>query len=508
MVAVPFPPFEPDANRYNTNALPIALNVVPLKDGWRPLQSIVNPLPSYERLTDIDGNRLTDIDGNYLIVGPGGSSLGGGYRITDPITGLFAARKKDGTEALFAGTDTTLYKFNRSSFVWEDVSGASAPYASACRWSFVKFGSVVYCQNGNDPEQMFDIETDLTFSDNATAPICKYLAVVGSFVFRGNIVSWSSQSITNAPDMIQCSALENPQDNEPQNFNFSDYQSIPTGDEVMGIVPVSGGAHIWMRNALQGITLTLTSDYTFTRTPINEMRGTSAPYSIGIVGQDDYSIYCDDGFWRFQGGTFNPIGNGRVNSWFLTESDQNDRENVLAMPDPEHNVVWTAYTDADATRKMLGYHYNFDRWCQSDVYVQASTRSRTFAYSQSTPPIVETDLLRFAIIDASGTLGYLVGNNLPATITTNEIQFSNNRAFANSAQLIGDPQIFTITPATTDVRGGTFRVRNASSPSARSGRVPMRADGRTHRFQVDIQPNITWTNAISLDVEISQTGQS
>lgn len=42
---IPFPAFEPDRSRFLAGALPSVLNVLPLADGWGPMQSIVAILP-------------------------------------------------------------------------------------------------------------------------------------------------------------------------------------------------------------------------------------------------------------------------------------------------------------------------------------------------------------------------------------------------------------------------------------------------------------------------------
>lgn len=513
MVAINLAPYEPDKQRFNAGASASAINVVPLPDGgYGPLPStvsttaLIEPLGNFNSTTDILGNFNSTTD--ELVTGPGGALIFGSIQLPGACTGMFAARRADGTEALFAATAISIYIFDRVSFVFVDISGSSAPYAGTSRWSFAQFGSYILAQNGVDPEQLYNLETDLVFSDNTSAPICKYIATIGGFVFRGNIVSWASQGITVAPAMIQCSALEDPTDNEPQNDNWSDYQSIPIGDEVMGIVPVTGGAHIWLRNAHYAMNLILSGDYTFSLTPINTIRGTSAPWSIGIAGQDDYTLYTDEGWLRYSGAGQTPIGDGRVNATFLTICDQDERENILAMPDPEHNIIWNAYTDVNATRQMLGYHYLRNEWTTSDLAVAASCRSRTFAYSDSDPPIVDGDLLRFAIIDTDGILGYLVGNNRAATVSTNEIQFALNRSFVNDLLLNSDADNFTITVATTDVKGGAFRTRAPASPSARSGHVPVRADGRTHKFTVNIAAEEMWTNATGIEVSVTQAGRS
>lgn len=517
MVAVAFAPFEPDRSRFNYGVLPNIINAIPTADGWGPLQSGVTIDAIYTYLTDPAGNRLLDESGNLIMTGyvfgnqmtdelgnllldETGSfvldsltsvPLTGGLTLPADCTGLFAARKADGSERIFAGTTTKIYEFSKTTFTWVEVTRlVGGNYAGTGRWSFEKFGQFVYAANGVDAEQRIDLESGTNFANNASAPIAKYIKAVGDFMFRGNIVS--------LPYQVQWSAINDPTSNTAT-VNLSDYQDMPVGDEVMGIVALSSGAHVWMRSALHNVAFALQSEYVFTRQTLTDMRGTSAPFSIATIAQDDYVIYCDDGFWRFTGGSFNPIGAQRVNAWFLDECNQDQRGNIVAMPDPERQIVWFAYTSAAGTRKMLGYHYILDKWCLSDVALQASCRARTFAYTGLTGAGITTDQLRFAGINSDRRLVYLVGDNLAATVETNE--FANDAGFfVNRAMLAGDPTTFTVTQKVANYRGGSFTTKSAVTPSARTKAISLRGDGKVHKFTVNIPASTTWTNITSMEV--------
>ena len=499
MARVAFAPLEKDKNRYNTSVLSTAVNALPLPDGWGPLKAPVSIDPVYNYLTDELGNRLLDHDGNRIITGPSGVPINGTVNIVGEVLGCVAVRKADGSERLFAGTATQLLEFNYNTYIWDDVSRISGgAYAATARWSFAKFGSKLYAQNGFDVEQKIDIENDTYFSANATAPVARYLAVVRDFLWRGNIA--------NYPYQVQWSAFNNPEANTVT-VDFSDYQDMPEGDEVMGIVPITGGAHIWMRSALHTMAVTF-GNPPITRQTADTVRGTNAPYSIAIIGQDDYVIYCDDGFYRYKGGGLNPIGDGRFNKWFLTECDQQEIENMVGNVDPENAVVWWSYTDNDGARKLLGYHYLRDQFMTSDVSIQASMRARTFLYEVDGATVLEDDLPRFAAINDEGRLVYLAGENLEATIITNEISFNGTRrVFVNGVRLDSDAVNYTVTIETADYKGGDFRSRSPSAPSRRTGNASVRADGRVHRLTFIIPEGEPWTVATGADVNLASGGK-
>lgn len=499
MVAVPFAPFDPDKSRFNTGAMPIVTNVVPKIDGYGPLPALLVTGAVYDYLVDENGDYLVNEDGQRLVVGVDWTGITGQLLLPGDCTAYFAARREDGSEAQVAGTSEGLHQFNPIQFVWEDVSGPSAPYDTDAAWSIEKFGSVLYAANGVDYEQKMDIESDTAFSDNSSAPKAKYLRAVGDFMTRGNIVGH--------PARWQWSAINNPQLNTA-NSKLSGFQDMPEGDEVMGTVPLSNGAHVIMRSAIQGMILALEPDFVFRRTLIDGKRGTSSPGSICQIGQDDYLVYLDDGWTRFKNGAFTNIGEGRVNQWFLGECDQDERAKIRAALDPEHNCVWIGYTDTNGARKSLGYQYILDQFVLAELQFQVATPARTFAYSESDPPISIVGLWRFSAIDEDGQLAYLVGNNLAAILETNEVRFAPDRAFVNGVRLQSDAQNFTITVSTTDVLGGAFRSRAAVSPSARSGKIPVRADGRTHKIRATIAQGSTWTIANGLDVDVVQSGKA
>lgn len=502
MAIVPLARFAPDKAKFNTDALSSVNNVVPATDGWKPLKQIVTTPAIYDYLVDESGDHLTDQDGNRLVVGTDWSGIAGEITLPDAATMFFVARKRDGTEILFAGTDSQLLKYNTTSNVWEDVS--STTYNSAVPWVVVQFGDYVLAQNGFNSEQLFDVENDTEFSDNATAPISKTLAVVKNFVVRGNIVSWSSQSITNEPRMFQCSAIEDPTDNEPQNSNFSDYQTFATGTEIKAIIPFGEGCIVEMKDARYVANFVIDT-FTFTSQAVDETRGTPAGYSIGLLGPSDYVMYRDDGFWRINMGGSKNIGNEKVNAFFAGDCDQELRDTIRACVDPENLICWFSYTDTTGARKMLGYHYLLDEWTASDIDVVVAATARTFEYSTT---ITTAGLLRFAVIDSSGQLGYLVGPNALAEFGTNEVLHNKDRTWVNGLRLITDASTYSVIVTTRDVLGGSQRARSSAAPSSRSGLVPTRADGRSHKYDFTIAAGTTWTTATVADVDVKASGRS
>jgi len=501
MAIVPLARFAPDASVLNTEALSLVNNVKPARDGWSPIRQIVPTPAIFMYLTYDNGDRITYDNGDPIIIALDWSNIIHSVTLPSLATGYFRATKRDGSEILFAATETQIFQYWTEQNVWIDVS--STTYASAVPWIFVQHGDYVLAQNGFNEEQIFDVENDTVFSDNTGAPICKAMAVVKDFVVRGNIVSWVAEGYTDEPRMVMCSAYNDPTDNVLQNRNFCDFQIYPLGTEIKAIAPYGDGCIAEMKDGRYPMSFTL-GDYTFVSGDFIQ-GGTPAPYSLGMIGTNDYAIYRDDGFWRISGAGTIPIGDGKVNAFFLDDCDQDERESIRACVDPENLICWWAYTDTTAARKMIGYHYVLNEWTMSDLDVVVSAQARTFAYEST---ITTEGLLRFSIIDSNGQLGYLFGDTAAASFGTNEVLHNKDRSFANGLRLITDTNSYSVIVTTRDVLGGTPRVRSSVTPSARSGLAPVKADGRSHKYDFTIPAGTTWTTVTAADIDVSASGQA
>lgn len=501
MTVFPFPPFEPDKARFNSAALPVATNVLPTADGWGPMPAAFRIGGSFEYLTDEAGNRLTDEAGNLLIVGAGGLPYGSSNLATD-CKAVISARKTDGTERIFAATATKLWEYNVGSTSWQDVTRTSGGdyTASDYGWTLEQFGSYVYAANGVDTEQMIDLDAGTNFVPNTTAPIAATIRAVGNFMFRGNVPG------TNK-NRVQWSAIDNPQSNTA-GVSLSDYQDLPTGTIVQAIVPLSSGAHVWMSSAVHQFGFALTSDWVFTTQQLTDMRGTSAPKSVVVMAQDDYSIYGDDGFWRFAGG-WTPIGEGRVNKWARDNIDAASRNDMIGIADPERKIAWWSFTTTTGTRVLLGYSYAYDRWCYVESALLAGMRARTIAYLVEGAQFAQEDLLKFAAVDDEGWLVFFEGDNMAATFTTNEISLNEpNRSFISGGRLLSDALTHTATLYVGDYKGGTMTAKTAVSPSTLTKHLPLLGDGRVHKIKIEIPAATTWTTAGGIDLEIQASAEA
>lgn len=514
MVAVPFPPFEPDKNRFNPGAVPETINVLPVADGWAPQPGMVELTPAFEYLVDENGAILQDELPGDLGTGPDGSPLTGYVQLPSTCLGSIYVRTPGGTTRAFFGTETALFEFDFTDLVFVDISGGSAPYAVPVnnRWSFQQFGTRVYVQNGADPEQYIEIDGGVVFADNATAPIASYLATVGDFLVRGRLVSDAST--------LQWSALNDPTSNVVRQ-DGSDEQVLAVGNGITGIVPTTFGAVVLCRDAIYAMNFALQTQFVFTFSVITEYRGAVAPYAVCSIGQNDFGFYGADGFFR--GIDMQPVGAERIDRWFLAQTNESGRTAMTAAPDYRRKIVWFRYLNIAEEYRLLGYNWQLDRWCQSDADLQDMLRAESAnltidGLDNLYDTIDDIDIpfdssafdggsREFAGITDEGFFAYMNGSALQATLTTNEVSLNGiNRAHINRGTLNTDATTFTVTPSTTNYQGDTFRERSPVSPSSRSKQLAFRADGRTHKFKTVIPAGEDWSIITALDVTASATG--
>lgn len=513
MVTIPYAPFEPDKSPYNMGAITDMLNAIPVADGWGPVPSPSPLTPALDILTDELGNPLTDELGSILVAFSSGFTLDGEITLPAGTRGGIFVRLPSGTSALFVGTETKLFRYDFTNFAFEDVSGPSAPYNCDDRWSFALYGTTVYCQNGSDPEQMFDVSLDSAFSDNATAPIAKTIAVVADFLMRFGLASDSRQ--------IQWSALNDPTSNVIEE-KLSDVQPFGEGGSVLNGISLSSGALVALEEGFELMTYP-DSAFIFRRSGVTEFRGLAARWSLCLTGQDDFVAYCKDGFYR--GLNFQPIGAERVDRWFLNVTDESARADMFAAADFRRKVVWFHFNTIDGTPLMLGYQWQLDRWCLSspgllDIF-KLETVGLTIdglgamfeTFDDINVPfnssLFDGGSFEFGGIDENGQLSYLNGDPLEALLPTNEASLNGtNRAFVNGGRINGDAANHSVVLSSADYKGGQWRDRQAVTPSSRTRSLSLRGDGRLHKASVTIPSGEAWTVFSGIDIDVIASGKS
>jgi len=326
MPVLPFPEYRPDASDFNGQSTTTLLNVLPRSDGYGPMRDLsvfTGALPAACR-------------------------------------GAFMARKEDKSITLFAGTSTNLYRLDNTTLSWTEVSKGGNDYAtlsSDANWSFAQFGTKVIAVQANVAPQVFDVESDSAFADlGGSPPQAAFVTVINRFLVLSGLLSY--------PRRVQWSGL-NAITTWTSGTTYSDYQDLPDGGTVAGVVGGEFGV-IVQDNAVRRMIFSPGSDIIFQIDRIAKDVGTSVPWSIVESGGQIY-FYSAKGFTRISpDGGISRIGFERVDRTFALSADVTQPQLIQAAVDPSANViVWTyKETSFSSTRfnRALAYNHALERW--------------------------------------------------------------------------------------------------------------------------------------------------
>lgn len=482
---IAFPAFEPDKSPFEGASSSSVINALPVANGWGPMPG------------------LTEIS----------------QALPAQCRGACYVRTAAGNYVIIAGTSTNLYKLNTTDYSWTDISGPSAPYNVPLQdsWTFTRFGDDLVAHNLSDNIQKYDIEAAGVFADlGGTPPKAKYSWVAGDFLVLGYIEG------TNGQKTVQWSGL-----NDIEFWSIGnkgcDLQVLPEGDEVMGGFAEQGGFTVLQRDAMQFFPFAPASGFTFTRTIVNPTQGTLAPRSIVSIGPGRFFYLSEDGF--FGGVNREPIGAERVDRWFLEQIDQTYLADVQGAADPFNKIVWWKYRALDGQNYRLGYDWQLDRWCTTDLQVGEMMALATpgitwdgldllYATIGDADEPFDSRLFSggrptFATFTTDNKLAWFTGPNLQATIDTADMEIDGNlRTFVNGARVITDAPIssFTLQDGVSAYHGDTITWSSANTAN-RAGLVPFRSDGRLHKQRAIIAEAAVWSIVSAVNVHGTASGE-
>jgi hypothetical protein len=394
---IPFGEWRPDMPELSQWARE-ALNVVPAEESYRPL------------------NGLSGVTN----------------ALTARAQGAAWFRGTAGASRMFAGDATKLYLL--SGTTWSDVSrtvgGAYAPGADG-QWRFTQFGSLALAVNGVDAPQKFDLSAGTNWTALAgSPPVGTYIATVRDFVLMGKIGA--------TPQRVQWSGLNNCELWGSIAANQADFQDLPDGGNVTGLV---GGEHgvIFQEAAVRRMTYE-GAPIVFRIDKIANDLGCSVPGSV--AGLLDLAFFVHkSGFYMVQGGqAITPIGRGKIDRTFWAEFDETSQFRASSAIDPVRGLYIFAYPangSGGVPNRLLIYNWATQKWTRAQVTCElvfggVSQQGYTleqldpFGTADTLPYSLDSSfwtgtvsLLLFAF-DTSHKSGSFSGATLAATVETPE----------------------------------------------------------------------------------------
>jgi hypothetical protein len=293
------------------------------------------------------------------------TALAHGFSTGDTVTVDASNNTFDGTYAITAVPSSTTFTYAR---VTGNITSAAATgtvigsgYAGTYRWQFLQFGNYAIAANGADKVQYYDINASTYFGDlSVIAPIAKYITAVRDFVVCANIGAGTN------PARVNWSDINDPTDWTSGGASQSDYQELPDGGDITGIVGGEFGI-VFLEKAIVRMSY-VGSPLFFQFDTISRNVGCIEGGSVAQYGGIAYFL-ADDGFYSCNGTQITSIGSEKVDKYFFSNANIGDIDSISTAVDPERNLVIWNYTTTSGPRGLLIYNFETQKWSQADTDV-------------------------------------------------------------------------------------------------------------------------------------------
>ena len=442
--------------------------------------------------------------------GPFPSAVSFSGTAAENLVSLYAAKNPDSTTQLFAAGSTKIYTLDGVGTLTLAKSGMTTGLNDKVR--FTQFGKTVISTNNADKLQAWTLGTSTSFADlSATAPVAKYITVVRDFV----VVANTYESAEQKQYRVRWSAI-NDETDWTENVNTqSDYQDIPDGGQIMGIRGGEFGL-VLLERSIHRMSYVGTP-FIFQFDNISRNKGCMVAGSIAQY-QGITFFLSDDGFYMCDGQQVIPIGNEKVDRYFVDDASESDYNSMSSAVDPIRKLVIWNYVSIDGVRKLMIYNFSTKKWTYADAgtdYIsEASTTAVTLEQLDSINSSIDgltTSLDSRLYVGGKyflgGTLGAKVytytGTSLTGQISTGDID-------------LGGPSVVTLARPQVDNGSATIAIasRKLLNESVNYGtavaadsenRVSLRSSGRYHRLQL-VPTGADWKNAVAIDVDVVGQG--
>lgn len=484
---IQFPPFEPDKGPFSATSTDNVTNALPTAMGWGP----------HPQLSDLSAALGSQCYGGWW------------YRNTTGSFGFIAATK------------TALYRLQANG-TWTDISkvgGYTGPDVGDL-WQAERFGTKIYLTNLNDALQVLDVDTGSAFADaTGSPPRAKYVETVGDFLF----LAFLKVGADVFPQDWQHSKINDPTNwTVTGNAGDSDRQQIADGDEIVAIMSNIGGARIIQRRCKRRLLFTPGNTYSFQMQDIDGARGAVAPLAVIPFGGEAYFYLNETGF--YVGDAHEAIGAERVDDYFFKDVNLDKLGEVQGIADPSQKIVWIRYQDQNDAYKMLGWHWQLNRWCRADaapiVLVSAVSIGAVLNDLDSYGTLDQINIpldsrlfkggrITFGAFTAANKLALFAGSPAAATMETSSTELiPDSGAFVSGAKNKGDAADYTMQVGSMMVADGTPAWSSANTRSNRTGLVPFRSDAKYHRFRVNIAAGTEWDHEHGVSPEFQPSGSA
>ncbi|MFW7357468.1 MAG: hypothetical protein ACODTL_16110 [Brucella sp.] len=446
-------------------------------------------------------------------------------------TGTAVGLDQYGNAKVYGGCASKLYKLAPGDRQWTDMSRTDGYNGvSADRWRSVEYGPYQIFTNFTDAPQYVDMNTDLQFADLTSLVKGRYIGTHKEFVilantwdpldsFKTNRIRWSGQGY-------------------PSEWAFSaqtqaDFQDINGYGPIQGIV-CEDNVWVFLKNGIVQMQY-IGAPYVYRFDTRVEGKGCSVPESLVTVEGKTFFL-SDDGFYMFQNGNLVPIGNGKVNKYFLQKAQSSQFHLMTAMVDPRASLIHWTFVSVDTPNglpdKTMIYNYQTGEWSEAEATAQFTfntialswtiDRLDEFGTLDDVPaswddPIWAGGSALLAGMDMTGNVYIYSGDTLPAIFETQELLLINTlravdpKAVGDRTNIMGVRPFFegsqssaSVAVGSRSTSNGVVRWSNPSLPNADTGFAYFRVQDRFHRFRLQLRGE--WDKASAIQIDANAAG--
>jgi len=432
--------------------------------------------------------------------------------------GHTSARDIDRAAHQYAGTATTLEELEGGTG-WTDrtrSSGGAYALGETDRWRFTTFGDRMVAVNGIDEPQYIEMSTAATnFADLPNAPVAKFVATYGLFLFMG--------ALSTNGNAIAWSALGDSEGWTP-GVGQSDEQEFVDGGNITGFAVTKAALYLFQEKCIRRV-LYVGGDAIMQIDKLVEGIGCIEPNSLVQHGQTMF--FLDEAGWHGWDGENAPapLGLDKFDKWFLDDSNRAYWYRMSTIIDPKNRVFACGYASDNAGGGMpdsvlfFNYATGWPTYARIDHELLAHAQS-VFTSIDDLTGDVDTDYtisfddpywqggaFYFAAFDTSHRLASFSGSAMEATLTLGVVPlFDGRRGAIEWLKPIADTTAATMAGG-AQVRPGDAITYVSAVSQQTSGRCPQRGvSGFYFSARMVIPAGETWTYARGLEFKARAAG--
>lgn len=483
-------------------------------DGSVPLGEWLPDLPPLNHPGLVEAHNCIPVEGSYTVFS---SLTTSGDALTSTPLGAFAAVDSAGDPEIYAGTAETLEELSGSS--WTDRSDETY---NATYWQFAQFDNYVFATNFNDELKYRTIGSTDDFATVTDAPNARQVGVINRFLMAGDL----DQGSGAVPHLVQWSEIDDPLSWPTPNTAAA--LTAQAGEQYLqaekGAVTAIAGGQFWglvfQKLAITRFTY-VGGQVVFQVDNFEKSRGCWAPRSHIQVGNLSYFLAAD-GFYLTDGQSVVPIGDGKIDRWFLSRLNQGQLDAITCGVDWANKCIYWSFPTIGDTPDTIAIHsLKTGRWTYASESVDLVFQSFTAGVTLEDLDTLFPDGLESMTISldspqwrgglptiqgfASSKIGSFNGSPPVTTFETGETDVNPfGRVFIRGVRplLTGNPTAVTVALALRDSQDNESRTfGSAVSRTTRTGVCDFREQGRFVSARLQITGGFDRAIALQFDSE-------